>query len=195
MNYTAGLNKDADGKPAFDGMLLDDGASGLWVPTVMKDGRDVMLATDAEKSGFVPQIDVSHQIYNAVAGRGKIPSFVTLSYLENKRRNALTLLAKGLGDKHRTYEIRSISHQGGETLADGKRGKIQILDLSLMMDKFIDMLDAWVDRGVPPPPTRSDVAALGGGGADNATEQPALSFPEVACPLGVYFPFPKNGDG
>ena len=116
MNYTAGINKDADGKPPFDGMLLDDAASGLWVPTVMKEGRDVLLATDAEKASFVPQIDVSHQIYNAVAGRGKIPSFVTLSYLENKRRNALTLLGKGLGDKHRTYEIRSSERMEGEII-------------------------------------------------------------------------------
>jgi Alpha/beta hydrolase domain len=195
MNYIAGVNKDADGKPTFDGMLLDDAASGLWAPVVMKGGHDMLLTTEAEKASFVPQLEVTHQIYNGVVGRGKIPSFVSLSYLENKRLNALTLLAKGLGDKHRMYEVRSISHLGGETLPDGRRGKVQILDLSLMMDKFMDMLDAWVDRGVPPPPTRSDVAGLGGGSIDNQTERPALSFPEVACPLGVYFPYPKNGDG
>jgi len=195
MNYVAGVNRDADGKATFDGMLLDDAASGLWQPVVIKNGRDILLATDAERASFVPQLEITHQIYNGVAGRGRSPNFVSLSYLENKRLNALTLIAKGLGDKHRMYEVRSISHLGGETLPDGRRGKIQILDLSRMMDKFIDMLDAWVDGAVPPPPTHSDIAALGGGPADNETERPALSFPEVACPLGVYFPFPKNGDG
>ena len=195
MNYVKGLNYDTDGKPTFDGMVLDDAATGLWAPVVMRDGQDVLFATEAEKASFVPQLEVTHQIYNGVAGRGKIPDFVSLGYLENKRRNAVTLLAKGLGNKHRMYEVRSISHSGGETLPDGKRGKVQILDVSLMMDKFIDMIDTWVDAGVPPPPTRSDLAELGGGTTDNQTERPALSFPEVACPLGVYYPYPKSGAG
>ena len=62
MNYIAGVNKDADGRPTFDGMLLDDAASGLWAPVVMKDGRDVLLTTDAEKASFVPQIEVTYQL-------------------------------------------------------------------------------------------------------------------------------------
>src|SRR5262249_6214344 len=185
MNYVAGVNRDADGKATFDGMLLDDAASGLWQPVVIKDGRDILLATEAEKANFVPQLEITHQIYNGVAGRGRIPNFVSLSYLENKRLNALTLIAKGLGDKHRMYEVRSISHLGGETLPDGRRGKIRILDLSRMMEKFIDMLDAWVDGGVSPPPTHSDIAALGGGQADNQTARPALSLPELPGPPGV----------
>jgi hypothetical protein len=90
------------------------------------------------------------------------------------------------------YEVRSISHSGGESLPAGGGGEIQILDLSKMMDRFIDLLDAWVDRGVAPPPTRSDWAELGDADRDGALAYPALAFPEVTCSLGVYFPFPAG---
>src|SRR5262249_42723649 len=62
-------------------------------------------------------------------------------------------------------------------------------------DRFIDMLDDWVDKDTAPPPSRADIAALGGV-ADNGTiARPALAFPEVACPLGVYYPYPEDGAG
>jgi hypothetical protein len=63
------------------------------------------------------------------------------------------------------------------------------------MDQFIDKLDAWVDKGVSPPPSHADVASLGGANSDGTIARPGLSFPEVACPLGVYFPYPENGAG
>ena len=93
------------------------------------------------------------------------------------------------------YEVRGISHSGGETLPDGRRGDIQILDMSKLMERFIDMLDAWVEKGVAPPPTRSDWAVLGTSIGDGTIENPAVAVPEVACPLGVYFPFPNSTAG
>jgi hypothetical protein len=80
-------------------------------------------------------------------------------------------------------------------MAEGRRGEVEILDLSRMMDRFIDMLDAWVEKGVAPPPTRSDWAELGDANRDGTIENPALAFPEVACPLGVYFPYPNSTAG
>ena len=80
-------------------------------------------------------------------------------------------------------------------MPDGRRGEIQILDMSKLMDTFIDMLDAWVDKSVAPPPTRSDWAELGDTNRDGTIENPALAFPEVACPLGVYFPYPNSTAG
>jgi len=195
INYTAGLNRGANQRPFFDGLLLDDSAAGTWLPVVMKDGKDVLFTSEAEKAAFVPQIEVSHLMYNAVWGPKGKPDWASSSFLENKRSNARILLDKGLGPKHRVYEIRSISHQGGETLPEGRRGAIEILDLSRMMDRFIDLLDAWVDKGTTPPPSRADVADLGGAQADGTIAQPGLSFPEVACPLGVYFPYPEDGAG
>ena len=41
------------------------------------------------------------------------------SYLENKRNNARILREKGLTPKQRMYEVRGISHSGGENLPDG----------------------------------------------------------------------------
>src|SRR5262245_5802269 len=195
INYTAGLNRGANQRPFFDGLLLDDSAAGTWLPVVMKDGKDVLFTSEAEKAAFVPQIEGSHLMYNAVWGPKGKPDWASSSFLENKRSNARILLDKGLGPKHRVYEIRSISHQGGETLPEGRRGAIEILDLSRMMDRFIDLLDAWADQGVPPPPSRADVADLGGAQADGTIVPPGLSFPEVACPLGVYFPYPEDGAG
>lgn len=194
LNYTPGLNRGRDGKVAFDGILADDGAAGGWLPVFMKDGKDILLTTAADKAAFVPQLDISHQMYNNI-WPSKKPAFMSASYLENKRNNARILRDKGLTGKHRMYEVRSISHSGGESLPDGRRGEVQILDMSRLMDKFIDMLDAWVDRGIAPPPTRSDWAQLGDVNRDGNIENPALAFPEVACPLGVYFPYPNSTAG
>ncbi len=63
------------------------------------------------------------------------------------------------------------------------------------MDRFIDMVDLWADKGVEPPPTRSDWAELGDANRDGAIEHPALAFPEIACPLGVYFSYPESTSG
>lgn len=194
LNYTPGLNAGRDGKPFFDGFLNDDPAAGTWYPVVMKDGKDVLFATDPEKAGFVPQIDVVHQMYNNI-WPAKHPDWMSSSYLENKRNNARILRDKGLGEKYRMYEVRSISHSGGENMTDSKRGPLENLDLSKMMDRFIDMLSAWVEHGATPPPTRSDWPELGDADHDGVVENPALAFPEVACPLGVYYSYPESTSG
>jgi len=63
------------------------------------------------------------------------------------------------------------------------------------MSSFIDMVDRWADRGVAPPPSRSDWPPLGDTNGDGALDRPALAFPEVACPLGVYYPYPTRTSG
>jgi hypothetical protein len=202
LNYTPGLNRGPDGKPFIDGILADDGAAGGWLPVVMKDGKDVLFASETDKAGFVPQIDISHQMYNNI-WPSKKADYMTSSYLANKRYNARILGDKGLNTKERMYEIRSISHSGGESLPEGppgtfgagRRGEVQILDMSKLMDRFIDMLDAWVEKGTDPPPTRSDWSELGDANRDGTIENPGIAFPEVACPLGVYFPYPNSISG
>jgi hypothetical protein len=194
LNYTSGLNVGRDGQRFFDGFLNDDPAAGTWYPVVMKDGKDVLLENDADKAAFAPQIDVVHQMYNNI-WPPKHPAWMSSSYLENKRNNAKILRDKGLSAKYRMYEVRSISHSGGENLPDGTRGPLEILDLSKMMDRFVDLLDAWVENRVPPPPTRSDWAELGDADRDGVIEHPAIAFPEVACPLGVYYSYPESTSG
>lgn len=191
VNYTPGLNVGRDGKRFFDGILADDPAAGTWYPVVMKDGKDVLFNTDAGKASFVPQIDVAHQMYNNI-WPPKHPAWMSNSYLENKRNNARILRDKGLS-QYRMYEVRSVSHAGGET--EGRRGEIQNLDLSKAMDRFIDMVDEWADKGIAPRPTRSDWPELGDADRNGVIENPALAFPEVACPLGVYFSYPESTAG
>lgn len=191
LNYVPGLNIGPDGKPVFDGILADDSATGLWLPVVMKDGKDVLFATEADRKAFVPQLEVTHQMYNAESP-GEKAAWVSTNYLQNKRQNAKILRDKGLTPKHRMYEVRRISHSGGETLPDGKRGDTQILDLAKMMERFVDMLDAWVDKSVAPPSSRSDWPELGDVDKDGVVELPALVFPEVACPLGVFHQYPPS---
>ena len=191
VNYTPGLNITREGKPFFDGILADDPAAGTWYPVVMKDGKDVLFSTDAEKAAFVPEIDVAHQMYNNV-WEPKHPGWMTDSYLENKRTNARILRDKGI-DKYRMYEVCGVSHAGGES--EGWRGQILNLDLAKAMDRFIDMIDAWADKGVAPPATHSDRAELGGVNPDGSIAHPALAFPEIACPLGVYYSYPESTSG
>ena len=89
--------------------------------------------------------------------------------------------------------MRGVSHAGGES--EGSRGRILNLDLAKAMDRFIDMVDAWADTSVAPPPTHSDAAELGDADRDGTIDYPALAFPEIACPLGVYFPYPESTSG
>ena len=194
INYTPGLNVGRDGKRFFDGLLLDDPAAGTWYPVVLKDGKDVLLTTAAEKAAFVPQIDVAHQMYNNIWPPAH-PDWLSSSYLENKRNNARILHAKGIAN-YRMYEVRGTSHSGGESLPDSmQRGDLQNIDVSKAMDRFIDLLDAWVDKGTAPPPTHSDDPSLGGTAANDTIQYPALALPEIACPLGVYYNYPETVSG
>jgi Alpha/beta hydrolase domain len=169
VQYQPGFNKGEDGRPLFDAFLLDDAGAGMWLPVRKVDGKDTLFVGD-DKQRFVPQIDLTHQLYTGDSN----------DFLEKKRENAEILKAKGLGDKHRMYEIRGVSHfDAGQTqLADLVP---QTLDLGGLIASFLDMLDRWVETGEAPPPTRSDLAALGGG---------AIALPEVACPLGLHYAFP-----
>jgi Alpha/beta hydrolase domain len=191
VNYAPGLNTGRDGKRFFDGILADDPAAGTWYPVVMKDGKDVLLTADADKAAFVPEIDVAHQMYNNI-WEPKHPAWMSDSYLENKRTNARILRDKGIRN-YRMYEVRGVSHAGGES--EGWRGQILNLDLAKAMDRFIDMVDAWADKGMAPPPTHSDWAELGDANRDGTIEHPALAFPEIACPLGAYFGYPESTSG
>lgn len=194
MNYLGHrLNREADGTPIFDGFLVDDSAAGTWLPVAMDAGNDVILDGDDERAAFVPQMEVVHQAYLNFNDHD-LPGFVTHSFLANKYSNARILLEKGLGERFRMYEVRQLSHDGGSTMADGRRDRLQILDLSLLMEGAIGILDAWVE-GESAPASRSDYAPVGDADGDGVIEHPALAFPEVACPLGIFYPYPRSGSG
>ena len=217
VNYQPCLNVDTDGKHIIDGLLIDDAGSGLWEPVVMKDGKDILFTNEKcqdwfpsmlgksyttplafytqnnenHKDWVVPSIELAHQLYvNETPDHP--PAWVTTNFLANKRLNAKYLRDKGLTAKYRTYEVAGVSHNGGEMLPEGKRGDVEILVLARVYDGLIDMLDNWVEKGVAPPPTKSDWAELGDVNKDGIIENPAIRVPEVACPTGVFHIFPVS---
>jgi hypothetical protein len=188
------LNLDAKGKPIFDGFLVDDSAAGTWLPVYMQNGKDVLLTTEKEKQAFVPQLELVHQLYLNFNNHD-LPEFVTYSFLANKYNNARILQEKGLGPMFRIYEIRQLSHNGGSTYANGRNDELQILDLSLLMEGAVTILDNWVEGKKAAPPSRSDYPIIGDVNHDGIVDNPAISYPEVACPLGIFYPYPKSGAG
>ncbi|MPY70895.1 MAG: hypothetical protein GEU92_12490 [Alphaproteobacteria bacterium] len=175
INYKPGVNRGPDGGPVIDGFLVDDSGGGLWLPKVIVDDKDVLFATEEDRQAFVKQIDLTHQAYAGDTG----------GYLHNKRLNAIMLRDKGLGDHHRVYEIRGVSHfdAGASMTLDQVH---QTLDLGPLIDAQIDLLDQWVERDVPPPPSTADTPEI----SQASEDRKAIALPEVACPLGVYHLYP-----
>jgi hypothetical protein len=192
VNYIPGINADENGRPIIDGFLNDDSGGGRFLPVLRKDGKDTLLLLDEERRKFVRTIEISHQLYSRDLEVADLPEWMSGVFLVNKRLTASILQDKGLGDKVRMYEVSGISHQGGEYLEDGRDGDIVILDLSRVMGALIDRLDDWVENGTPPPPTRSDLLELGDLDGDGINENPAIALPELSCPLGLYYQFPRS---
>jgi len=183
MNYQPGANVDSDGKALFDGFLLDDAGSGLWLPKLTVDGKDTLFTTDEGRRSFAKQIDTTHALYLGETG----------DFLVNKRENAKMLRAKGLGARHRMYEFRAVSH-----FDSGQISRVdlmdQTIDLTALYDALIEKLDLWVEKDVAPPPSKSDLTELGDSDKDGINENPAIALPDAACPLGVYYTFPPEVD-
>ena len=194
INYTPGLN-EIDGEPVFDGFLMDDSATGLWFPVVMRDGKDVLFDTDEEKAAFLPQVELVHQMYTAVWERAPDRKpWITQGYLANKRINAKILADKGLGERFRMYEIRSMSHSGGEAIdPDYPAPEVRLLDISRVIGGAIDKLESLAEGNPDTLASKSDWEVIGDVDGDGIVDNPAIIYPEVACPLGVYYPYPESG--
>jgi hypothetical protein len=199
INYKPGENFDESGEPIIDGFLNDDSGGGRYLPVVEENGKDVLLVTETERQRFVKTIEIPHQLFmRQRRPRPGVPKWLSPVYLINHRMTAKILQDKGLGAKLRMYEVRGISHSGGEYLKYGRDGDIVILDLSRLMDALMDRLDDWVEKDIAPPATKTDWLELGDVNGDGMNENPAIALPEVACPLGLYYPHPPsrgaNGD-
>jgi hypothetical protein len=183
INYQPGANQDDHGKPFFAGFLVDDAGSGLWLPKLIVDGKDVLFTTKEGRERFAKQIDITHMLYAGDTG----------DYLQNKRENARLLSEKGLSAAHRLYEIRGVSHFDAGQVSRPDLVN-QTLDLGGVFDALIDRLDAWVERNVAPTPSKIDAAGLADKKNNGANQHGAVALPEVACPLGVYFAYPPEVD-
>jgi hypothetical protein len=183
INYAPGANFDSNGKAIFDGFLLDDAGSGLWLPKLIVDGKDVLFTTDESRSRFTRQIDITHMLYAGDTG----------DYLQKKRENARLLREKGLSAKHRLYEIRGVSHfDAGQV--DHADLVYQTLDLGGIFDSLIDRLDEWVDKGIAPTASKSDAQDSSGADGNGRNVNASIALPEIACPLGVYYAYPPEID-
>jgi hypothetical protein len=192
INYKPGENLDENGDPIIDGFLNDDSGGGRYLPYVEENGRNALFETEESRRQFIKTIEVPHQLFIRHRSRAGVPEWISPVYIENHRITAKILREKGLGDKLRMYEVRGISHIGAEYLEEDQRGDITTVRLSRLMDGLIDLLDNWVDRNITPPATRSDLLELGDTDGDGTNENEALALPELACPLGVYRPYPPG---
>ncbi len=204
VNYVPGLNLDENGEPIIDGFLNHDTAGGMYIPIVEEDGVDTLFVTEEQRRHFAKTIEIPHLLYtNRSDLRGGIvPQWMSPVMLINQRRSISLLKDKGLGEKMRQYEVRGVSHmpEGYFTeaalLAFLSRidmdFDVVLLDLSGLMDGLIDLLDHWVEQDIAPPATQSDWLELGDVDGDGVNENEAIALPEIACPLGIYYPYPAG---
>jgi hypothetical protein len=160
----------------------------------MKDGQNILFTTEEEKKNFVPMIEISHLLYVNETPDNPPPWLPGNNYLAKKRMNAKTLIDKGLGNKFRYYEIDGISHSGPGSKPSPENRIPDIIDMDQLMEGFITLLDRWVEKGVAPPPNRSDWRELGDADKDGVIENPAIDMPDVGCPLGVFHIFGKGNE-
>jgi len=100
------------------------------------------------------------------------------------------------------YEVRGVSHVAGGYLSAkefasrgvsrGENPDVVLLEVSGLLDGLIDLLDNWVEKDIAPPPTKSDWLELGNVDGDGVNENEAIALPDVACPLGLYYPYPPS---
>jgi len=204
VNYAPGENIDQEGDPIIDGFLNHDG--GFFLPVLMKNGENVLFVTEMERRHFVKTIEITHLLnYGRMDAPGRnLPPWMSPVRLINERMNAKVLQEKGLGDKIRMYEVRGVSHFPGGYFSEaallaflssiGTDSDVVLLDLSGLMDGLIDLLDHWVEEDIAPPATQSDWLELEDVDSDGVNEKEAIALPVVACPLGLYYPYPPGVD-
>ena len=196
VNFMPEGNLEPNGKHTVDGILADDPGGGFYVPILMKNGQDVLFRTPEEKAKFVKTFSIAHQLYPNFYSVDQpwqmelatVPSYVSPSYLENKRTAARVFREKNMMSGFRMYEIKGISHSSGDTSPESGRGDVPTLplvELSRFIDGVVDLLDNWVEKGTEPPGMRSESPGLG-------DKREAVNLPETACPLGVYFAYPPS---
>ena len=201
VNYVPGENIDENGEPIIDGFLNHE--NGLVLPVLEKNGKDTLFVTEQDRRRFVKTIGITHPLNSRESDSQDhtFPPWVSTVDLINKRMNPKILRDKGLGDKIRMYEVRGVSHYPGGYFSDreqaavfsgGEDKDVVLLDLSGLMDGLIDLLDDWVEKDIAPPATKSDWLELGDVDGDGVNENEAIALPEVACPLGLYHPFPAS---
>ncbi len=196
MNYVPGLNINENGDLIIDGFLNHDTGAGLFLPIFEEHGVDILFAGEEERQRFAKTIETPFPL----------GSMMSPGMLINNRTNTKILREKGLGDKIRMYEVRGVTHLPAGLLSaralasrgiyPGNDSDVVLLDLSRLMDNLIELLENWVEKDIAPPVSKSDWLELGDIDGNGMNENEAIALPEVACPLGLYYPYPPSlGEG
>ncbi len=194
INYVPDLNLDENGETIVDGFVNSDSGGGRFLPVLMKGGKDVLLLTEKAQRQFVKTVEITHQLNPGRMNVSDLPPWMSDGSVINKRLTAKILSDKGLGNKMRMYEVQGVSHFPAGYSSGG--GDTVLLDLSGLMDGLIDLLDDWVEKDIAPPESKSDWLELGDSDGDGINENQSIALPEVACPLGLYYPYPPSrGEG
>lgn len=164
VNYRPEANTGSDGGRIVDGILADDSGGSMYLPVGYDaKGRDTVLDERAERAAFVPQIDVTRALYS-------------MQLIPARRANASLLDGKGLGNRHRHFEVAGVAHFDAGMA--GTTGTPEALDLGGLWEALYENLDSWSTREAAPPASRQG--------------DEAVRLPEVECPLGVRY---APGDG
>jgi hypothetical protein len=190
LDNESGFNTLPNGRHIISGFVFDDPGGGLPLPLTMAQGN--VLGDEGDSATFppdsylpasirqqmVPGIVLAHADY--LSTHTWLP---TVTYLDLKQEAQQLYLQEGLGNKVRTYVIAGVSH-----ISNSTGSPPGTLDYGPLMQSIIPMLNAWVTQGAAPPPS------IAGPPGDMSINQ-QLQLPDIACPMGIRYPWPYPDGG
>lgn len=176
-NYS-GLNDEPGGGHYVDGFLSDDPGGGLPLPLTMPEGQVLgdhdgqvtypsnAFLTESARDRMVPELTFGHALY--LDQHTWLPD---VTYLTLKQLGEQLYRRQNLGDKTRLYVVGGVSH-----IPNSTGSPAHTLDMGGLIQAAIPVLQDWVTRGTPPPPS--------------ITGDDRVQLPPIACPTGYRYPWP-----
>ncbi|HEY3866887.1 MAG TPA: hypothetical protein VGM10_00980 [Actinocrinis sp.] len=190
LDNESGFNTLPSGAHVISGFVFDDPGGGLPLPLSMAQGNVLgdggnwasyppgSYLPQSIRRQMVPGIVLAHADY--LSTHTWLP---TVTYLDLKQEAQQLYIQEGLGEKVRTYVIAGVSH-----ISNSTGSPPGTLDYGLLMQSVIPMLNAWVTKATAPPPS------IAGPPGDTSVNQ-QLQLPDIACPMGIRYPWPYPDGG
>lgn len=190
LDNESGFNTLPNGTHIISGFVFDDPGGGLPLPLTMAQGN--VLGDQGDHASYPPDSYLPESIR-----RQMVPGIVlahadylsthtwlpTVTYLDLKQEAQQLYQQEGLSSKLRTYVLAGVSH-----IPDSTGSPPGTLDYGPLIQSVIPMLDSWVTRGAAPPPS------IAGPPGDMSVSQ-QLQLPDIACPMGIRYPWPYPDGG
>ena len=176
-NYS-GLNDEPGGGHYVDGFLSDDPGGGLPLPLAMPEGQVLgvhdarvtypsnAVLPESTRDQMVPEFTFGHALY--LDQHTWLPD---VTYLSLKQLGDQLYRREGLAGKTRLYVVGGVSH-----IPNSTGSPAHTLDMGALIQAAIPVLQDWVTRGTPPPPSITGVDSV--------------RLPPIACPTGYRYPWP-----